>query len=277
MLAIVLSLVGAWCWGISDFGAGLISRRLPVISVVGGAQLFGLAVAMLLVLVSGDPFPDRGAALASVAAGCSGLAGLALFYRALAVGTMSVVAPIGATGVALPLLVGLAGGDDPAPAQLVGLAAAIAGVLAASREPRDGARAVPMRGAGLAVLSALGFGGYFIAAHTAARGGVPWLLVLSHSVVVPVLVVGALARAVKLPARADVPLLIGVGAFDIAATAMYGIANRHGLLSIVSVVGSTYPVTTLLLARHFLRERLARSQAVGVSLALGGVALIAAG
>jgi drug/metabolite transporter (DMT)-like permease len=73
------------------------------------------------------------------------------------------------------------------------------------------------------------------------------------------------------------PALIGVGAFDLAATGLYGIANRHGLLSIVSVVGSLYPVTTLLLARRLLRERLVRSQAVGVSLALGGVALIAAG
>jgi drug/metabolite transporter (DMT)-like permease len=276
-LAIVLSLAAACCWGISDFAAGLLSRRLPVISVIGGAQLFGLSVAALLVLASGDPFPDRGAALAAVAAGCSGLAGLALFYRALAVGTMSVVAPIGATGVALPLLVGVAGGDSPAAAQAVGLAAAVAGVLVASRKPREGASAGRMRGAGLAVLAALGFGGYFIAAHTGARGGVPWLLLLSHGVIVPVIVVAALMRAVKLPARGDVPALIGVGAFDLVATGLYGIANRHGLLSIVSVVGSLYPLTTLLLARQLLRERLAPSQAVGVSLALGGVALIAGG
>jgi drug/metabolite transporter (DMT)-like permease len=277
VLAIVLSAVASSCWGVSDFVAGLLSRRLPVISVIAGAQLFGLTVSALLVLVSGDPFPDRGAALAAVAAGCSGLAGLAIFYRALAVGTMSVVAPIGATGVALPLLVGLAGGDNPAATQAVGLAAAVAGVLVASREPREGASAGRMRGAGLAVLAALGFGGYFIAAHTGARGGVPWLLLLSHGVIVPVVVVAALARAVKLPARGDLPALIGVGAFDLAATALYGIANRHGLLSIVSVVGSLYPVTTLMLARRFLHERIARSQAVGVSLALGGVALIAAG
>jgi drug/metabolite transporter (DMT)-like permease len=277
VLAIVLSLVAACCWGISDFVAGLLSRRLPVILVIAGAQLFGLSVAALLVLASRDPFPDRGAALAAVAAGCSGLAGLGLFYRALAVGTMSVVAPIGATGVVLPLLVGVAGGDNPAAAQAVGLAAAVAGVLVASREPREGASAGQMRGAGLAVLAAVGFGGYFVAAHTGARGGVPWLLVLSHGVIVPVVVVAALLRAVKLPSRGDVPALIGVGAFDLAATALYGIANRHGLLSIVSVVGSLYPLTTLLLARRLLRERLARSQAVGVSLALGGVALIAAG
>jgi drug/metabolite transporter (DMT)-like permease len=277
VLAIVVSMTASCCWGVSDFVAGLLSRRLPVISVIVGAQLFGLTVAALLVLISGDPFPDRGAALAAVAAGCSGLAGLASFYRALAVGTMSVVAPIGATGVALPLLVGLAGGDNPAATQAVGLAAAVAGVLVASREPREGASAGRMRGAGLAVLAALGFGGYFIAAHTGARGGVPWLLLLSHGVILPVVVVAAFVRVVKLPARGDVPALIAVGAFDIVATGLYGIANRHGQLSVVSVVGSLYPVTTLLLARRFLHERIAPSQAVGVSLALGGVALIAAG
>jgi drug/metabolite transporter (DMT)-like permease len=276
MLAIVLSMAASCCWGIADFGAGLISRRLPVITVIVCVQLLTLAISALLVLVSGDPFPAADAATASVLAGCSGVAGLTIFYRALAIGTMSVVAPIGATGVALPLVVGLAGGDSPAPAQAAGLAAAVAGVLLASREPRQNAPTRHTRGAGLAGLAALGFGGYFIAAHTGARGGVPWLLLLSHAAILPVAVAAPWIRGAELPARSDLPALVGIGTVDLAATALYGVANRHGQLSIVAVVGSLYPLTTLLLARRFLHERIARSQAVGISLALGGVALIAA-
>ena len=147
MLAIALSLAASCCWGISDFGAGLTSRRLPVVTVIAGVQLVGVIASALLVLVTGDPLPGGHAVLASLLAGCSGLAGLTAFYRALAIGTMSVVAPIGATGVALPLVVGPAGGDHPAPAQAVGLAATVAGVLLASREPRGELGAGQLRGA----------------------------------------------------------------------------------------------------------------------------------
>ena len=276
-MAIALSLVAACCWGTADFGAGLLSRRLTVATVIVAIQLVGLAGSALIVVISGDPFPGGHTVLASVLAGGSGLAGLTAFYRALAIGTMSVVAPIGATGVALPLIVGLAGGDDPAPAQAAGLAIAVAGVLLASREPAERTGSVQMRGAGLAVLAAIGFGGYFIGAHTGARGGVPWLLLLSHAVVVPSAAVLFLTRHAKPPPAGDVLPLMAIAAFDLGATALYGVANRHGDLSIVSVVGSLYPIATLILARRVLHERLLRSQAVGVSLALGGVALIAAG
>ena len=277
MLAIALSLTASCAWGVADFSAGLMSRRLSVLTVMVCVQLVGLVVSALLVLVSGDRFPHGDAVAGAVLAGCSGLTGLTIFYRALSIGTMSIVAPIAATGVALPLLVGLVGGDHPASTQAVGLGAAVVGVLLAAREPSSERLAGRMRGAGLALLAALGFGGYFIGAHVGARGGVPWLLLLSHSVTLPFALAIVLSRRFAIPAPRDLLALIGIGGFDLAATALYGIANRHGSLSIVSVVGSLYPLTTLLLARRFLHERIARSQAVGVSLALGGVALIAAG
>jgi drug/metabolite transporter (DMT)-like permease len=277
VLAIALSLTASCAWGVADFSAGLMSRRLSVLTVIVSVQLVGLVASVLLVLAFGDPFPRGDAAAGAVLAGCSGLTGLTIFYRALAIGTMSVVAPIAATGVALPLLVGVVGGDHPAPTQAIGLGATVVGVLLASREPRTAKFAGQRRGAGLAVLAALGFGGYFIGAHVGARGGVPWLLLLSHSVTLPFALAVVLSRRSAMAAPRDLLALIGIGAFDLTATALYGIANRHGSLSIVSVVGSLYPLTTLLLARRFLHERIAQSQALGVTLALGGVALIAAG
>lgn len=277
MLAVALALVASCCWGLSDFGGGLASRRLPAAAVVASMELVGLALSALLVAFSADPLPAPAEIGGALLAGVSGLAGLLAFYRALAIGTMSIVAPIAATGVTLPLVVGLASGDRVGAARAVGLAVTVTGVLLASREPRTDAAFVRARGVGLALLAAAGFGGYFIGAHVGARGGVAWLLLLSHAVALPLLAGVLRSHGGSALRRRDVPLLAAIGLFDFGATGLYGIANRHGLLSVVAVVGSLYPVVTLLLARHFLSERMARPQAVGVALALAGVALVAAG
>jgi drug/metabolite transporter (DMT)-like permease len=287
VLAVLLSLCASACWGLSDFLAGLVSRRLPVLTVMFGAQTLGLlGCAAALAVVVPSP-PSRGHALAALAAGASGVAGLACFYRALAVGTMSVVAPIGATGVALPVLVGLAGGDRLRAAQAVGLVLTVCGVVLVARPAEAavgrGHAAAPagVRGGGssvpLALAAAAGFGGYFVFAHSAARGGVLWLLVLSHLVILPLGVVLVLARRPLLAPRADAPLIALIAVVDLSATALYGVANRHGGLAIVAVAGSLYPAVTLLLARAVLHERMDRIQGLGVLAALGGVALLAGG
>jgi drug/metabolite transporter (DMT)-like permease len=279
VLAVALSVAASCCWGIADFWAGLASRRLPLLTVTATVQMAGMVLSALLVLASGDPLPHGDAIIGAVLAGCSGLTGLTILYRALALGTMSVVAPIAATGVALPLVVGLLTGDHLATPQAVGLGATVVGVVLASREPDNSATVRTTRGAGLAALSAIGFGGYLIFAHTGARGGVPWLLLLSHGAALPVvaaMLLGVGGRVAR-PSRRDALALVALGAIDLFATGLYGLANRHGQLSIVAVVGSLYPVSTLVLARFVLRERAARSQVAGVALALVGAAAVGAG
>lgn len=302
MLAVLLSLCASGCWGLSDFVAGTASRRLPVLTVMFGAQTLGLIGCVVALVVTAPAAPGFDHALASLAAGASGVAGLACFYRALSAGTMSVVAPIGATGVALPVLVGLAGGDQLRTLQAIGLALAVCGVVLASRPAEEqlagsarprapqpsgdrsrlrGAREVRPRSGGrsvlLALAAALGFGGYFTFAHSGARGGVLWLLVLSHLVILPIGLALVWARRPLLVPRPDLPVVALIGVVDLSATALYAVANRHGNLSIVAVAGSLYPAVTVLLARAFLHERLAAVQGAGVLAALGGVALIAGG
>lgn len=284
MLAVLLSLTAAGCWGVSDFAAGLVARRLPVLTVMLGAQTLGLVVCALALAIVAPAVPSEGHLLAALAAGGSGIVGLGCFYRALAVGTMSVVAPIGATGVALPVLVGLASGDRLRAAQAIGLLLTVCGVVLASRpgapegDPPPGRdRAATRRSVLLALAAAIGFGGYFSFAHSGARGGVLWLLVLSHLMVVPVAVVVVLAGRPLRPPRRDVPLVAVVGLVDLLATGLYGLANRHGALAIVAVAGSLYPAVTVLLARAVLHERLVPAQGAGVLAALGGVVLLAAG
>jgi drug/metabolite transporter (DMT)-like permease len=278
MLAVALSAFAACAWGTSDFCAGVISRRLPEVTVVATIQVAGLAVMAALLALARPAAPSADEALASVAAGCSGIAGLVCFYRALATGTMSIVAPIGACGVALPVLVGFAQGDELATAQVVGLVLTVVGVVLASRAPGEQGHHPTAGSVSLALLAALGFGGYFVFAHTGARGGVLWLVGLSHLVAIP-LVAGVLltGRRVFPALRRDTWLVVAIGVPDLLATLLYGVANRHGDLALVAAAGSLYPVVTVFLARAVLHERVLPVQGLGVAAALTGVVLLAAG
>jgi drug/metabolite transporter (DMT)-like permease len=279
---VLLALAASLCWGAADFTAGLKARTvaLPVVLLV--SQGVGFAIALLIVVVSQRPAPGVAQELAGLGGGAGGIAGLACFYRALATGTMSVVAPRAATGGVIPGVAGGVGGDHLAAIQVLGMLAAVVGVVLSSRhpdpDPESADRRLHRRGVKLALLAAVGFGSYFLLAHIAARGGVGWLLLNAHiTTVLGVLIAALFMRStLRAPGRADLGVLALAGAVDLAATGLYGIANRHGQLSIVAVAGSLYPVATVLLARSVLRERVARLQAVGVGLALAGVALIAA-
>lgn len=280
MLGIAFALGASACWGTADFLGGLFSRRLSVLVVLFTIEVSGLLVVAAVVAGTAEPFPAEREALAALAAGTAGISALGAFYRALAIGTMSIVAPVSASGVALPVVVGLATGDALSTVVATGLVVTVAGVILASRhvEDGDGVHAPPSRASiGLALLAALGFGTFFIAYDVAADGSLLWAMLLSRVVAVPLVGGLILVRRPELPSRDDLGKLSAVGIVDLSAIALYALANRHGDLSVVSVVGSLYPVMTVLLARAVLSERIARSQAVGVAAALVGVALVAAG
>ena len=282
MLAVALALAASACWGVADFTAGLKTRRLPVTLVLLVVQGVGCLWALAVVVATGEPAPDATSAAASVLAGVAGAAALGALYRALAIGTMGVVAPISATGVALPVVVGVATGDRLSLVVSAGLALAVAGVLLASREHHDDAeRASAGRLSILLALAAAGgFGTYFVLADQAADASVLWLLLLARLVVVPVLAVLVLAGAGRRRSplrRDDAAALAFAGTLDVGATALFAVATTRGALSIVAVVGALYPVATVLLARIVLHERLEPAQVAGVAAAFAGVALIVAG
>jgi drug/metabolite transporter (DMT)-like permease len=264
---------------VADFTGGLKTRRLPVPFVLLVVQGVGLLWVLAGLAASGEPLPSGGAVAASLAAGVAGATALGAFYRALAIGTMSVVAPISATGVALPVVVGVATGDRLSTVVSAGLAVTVVGVLLASREQHEDAAvaAAGRASIALALLAAVGFGSYFVLADVAADESVLWLLALARLVVVPVLAAVTLARGAPRPQAGDVLLLVLAGTLDVAATGLYGLATREGALSIVAVVGSLYPVATVLLARAMLHERIRPVQVAGVLASFAGVALIVAG
>jgi drug/metabolite transporter (DMT)-like permease len=280
VLAIALSLCASMSWGLADFMAGLKSRRLGVLTVLAWVEGVGLVVVLAVIVAAGEPLPDARTTVYAVLAGTAGVSALGAFYRALSVGTMSIVAPISATGVMLPVIVGLASGDTLTIVIGLGMAAAIGGVLMASREEVDElAEGGPNRTAViLALTAAAGFGLYFTLGDIAADGSVLWLLAAGRFVALP-FILGLLVRsgAPLRPGRTDAWQLALIGCADLAATGLYGLATREGDLSIVAVVGSLYPVVTVLLARGVLKERITRLQAAGVALALVGVGMVSVG
>jgi drug/metabolite transporter (DMT)-like permease len=210
---------------------------------------------------------------------------LAAFYRGLAIGTMSVVAPISATGAAVPVLVGLAEGERPGVLQVAGMAAALVGVILAAREcepaedegaeHREAGRAAIV----LALVAAAGFGTFFVGVDRAsATAEVPWVIVVSRSCSLVLVLVAALVARPDLPRDApSFGALAMVGVLDLSANGLFALATTEGLLSVVAVLGSLYPAVTVVLARFVLAERVSGSQQVGIGLTLAGVVAISAG
>jgi drug/metabolite transporter (DMT)-like permease len=281
LVAVGLALAASACWGVADFTAGLLSRRLSALLILLGQQTVGIVVVGAVVVATTEGPPNARAVVVSLLAGVSGAVALACFYRALAVGTMSVVAPISASGATLPVVVGAATGDRPSALQAAGLAVTMVGVLLASRELAEGeeARGAARTSVLLALAAALGFGAFFALSDSAADESVLWLLLLGRAISAVLLAAAIVAvrERPERPTRADAGTIAAIGVLDLAATALYAVANTEGLLSVVAVVGSLYPVTTVLLARFVLHERLRASQAAGVLLAFTGVAAVAGG
>jgi drug/metabolite transporter (DMT)-like permease len=280
LLGLGLGLTSSLCWGVSDFIGGLSARRLPLLFVMISSQAVGLAVVIGVVAVRGTGAPDLARLLPAVGGGLAGIAALTSFYRALAIGTMSVVAPIAATGVSVPVVVGIARGDRPAASQLIGIVIAVIGVVLASREHGPGIEdpGASRAGIALALLAAVGFGCYFVGVQSSARADPMWALLASRVAGVALLLLVAAAQggiAVARPGRLW-PLAV-MGVLDVSATGFYAVATRHGLLSVVSVAASLYPLATVVLARVVLGERVRRVQEVGIAAALTGVVLMASG
>ena len=274
MSGVPAALAASWLWGTADFLAGRASRTTPALLVALVGQAAGLLALAVVLVVRADGAPDPAALAPGACAGLCGVVAVLAFYRALALGTMSVVAPIVATSAAVPVLAGVLEGERPAALQWAGVALAMAGVVLAAREPAaddDGTRAIP-----LALLAAamLGLQLVFLGdtAEADALGGVA----ASRAVSVTLIALAVLATVRTLPLR-RAPELASIGLLDTGANVAFAIATTGGLLALVAMLGSLFPVVTIALAYVVLGERLGGVQRAGIVLALGGVLLISAG
>jgi drug/metabolite transporter (DMT)-like permease len=277
--AVLLALAASLTWGFADFGAGIGARRVRVPLVIVASQLAGLVFVGLLVAVVRPHVPSTAQLGWGALGGAIGVIGLASFYRGLAVGAMGIVGPLAATAAVVPLAYGLARGERPSSLQLAGLALAFVGVLAASVERAQRLEGRRMSaGVGFALFAALAFGCALTCMSKAAPGGALWATLAMRATAVPMILVAVLVlRPAVRELRPSLRLIAAAGVGDTAATVLFGLATTRGLLSVVSVLASLYPVVLVAMARVFLHERIAHHQLAGVAVALGGVALISAG
>jgi drug/metabolite transporter (DMT)-like permease len=275
--AIVLALGASLSWGFADFFGPLKGRTLGALRVLIFAQISGFIVIAIAVAVRGKA-PHDATLLLAIPAALSGTLGLFAYYRGMAVGAMSVVAPIAGISAALPVSVGLATGDRPSLVQIGGIVLALLGVGIASREPGRGGSRKIAAGVGLALLAAIGFGGYFVPMHEAGAVDFWWAsLIFRATALLVVLVAVAVVRPSLRLTIPDLAFVSAVGIGDLLGNVLFAAASGHGLLSVTSVLASLYPVVTVALARIVLRERVARSQQAGVVATLAGIAMITAG
>jgi drug/metabolite transporter (DMT)-like permease len=277
MAGVALALGSGLLWGCSDFWGGALSRRAPVLTVSFLSQGVGF-VALLVALpfahgISGTSFRF------GLLAGFGGAAGLSLFYWALSIGTMSIVAPIAACSVLIPFSLALARGERPSALALGGAALAVVGIVAASVEERRSDVRARGRAIVIAVASAVAIGVFMYFLGRGGQAGSSYSTLLGARIVSLALLGGAVMTA-RARLRQPAPTLAqiaAVGLGDVGANTLFTLAADRALLAIVSVLGSVYPVATVILAHLVLGERITRVQKAGVLVALAGVGAVSVG
>ncbi|MER5811874.1 DMT family transporter [Streptomyces sp. NPDC002033] len=285
----LFALATAVLWGLADFGGGLLTRRIPALTVVVASQIVAVLVLGTIVIATGA-WRETGPQLwFAVGAGLVGPAAMLAFYKALALGPMGVVSPLGSIGVVVPVGAGLALGERPGAGQFAGIAVALVGIILAGGPELRGAP-VQRQAIVLTLLAAFGFGAVMALIAQASTTLTGLFLALFVQRVTNVAVGGAALwaqvrrGAPALPAGTGprllwslLPALAFVGLADVAANGTYAVAAQSGPVTVAAVVSSLYPVVTAFAAFAVLRERLRGIQAAGAGLALAGTVLLAAG
>jgi len=271
---LAFSLLATLTWGMSDFTGGYASRRtnaflLTTITHVSGAVLmFGLAVLLH------SPFPSQHGIAWAMAAGFLGGSALAIFYKALSVGKMGLTAPVAAlVGAAVPTIVGIFQDGWPGRFTIMGFVLAGIGIWLIARVENGGGRP---KGLGLALISGLGFAGFFLCIRQAGDISALWAAAFSR--LASLLATGMFilaTRQFRPLAKAGIGLGILAGALDSTGSAVFVRASQAGRLDAAVVISSLYPAVTVLLARFLLDEHLSRWRMVGLVAALLAVSLIA--
>ena len=273
MTPLLLALGASLAWGVADFVGPLVSRTLGMLRVLFWAQVGGVLAIGLAVAVRGQG-PAGWAVLFAILASLGGMLGLFAYYRGMKTGAMSVIAPIAGVSAVIPVVFGIATGDNPSTAQIAGVVCALVGVGLASVEHHEGSARVAA-GVGLALLAALGFGFYFPWMHAAGKVDFWWASLVFRSTALLIVAAALSAQRPSLRLRPrDLGIVVAVGIGDTIGNVLFAASSSHGLVSLTAVLASLYPVVTVLLAAAVLRERVAPMQRAGIALTLAGVALI---
>ena len=275
-LVVVFGLFSAASWGGGDFAGGIAARRASVFGIVLGSQAVGMLLALVLAIVRAEPVPSPVDLGWSSLAGLFGGGGILALYHGLAVGRISVVAPVtGVLGAGVPVLVGVVLEGLPPPIVVAGILCGVAAVVLVSRGSDAGAG---RSGVELGLAAGLGIGLFNVTITRIDESAVFGPLVVVRLTAAIALFAALVAtRRSTHPPRELWPIVAVIGLLDMAGNAGFLFAEQTGSLAVASLLSSLYPVTTVVLAAVFLRERVQRGHAVGILLAFAAIAMIVAG
>lgn len=276
MISIAYGLISAVLWGAGDFTGGLASRRTGAFRVVFFGEIIGIALLFVAALGLQPAVPGSSDMLKATLAGALGSLGLVLLYHSMATGTMSIAAPVSAlTAGILPVVVGAFQEGLPSGLTMVGFAFALMAVWFVS-QGEGGSRNILTHLADLRLplLAGVGFGCYFVVMHSAAQESTLWPMVVSRAGGLAVIGMVMLMRREPLHVvRAAWPVIAMNGALDVGGNTFYILAGQTGRMDVSAVLSSLYPGVTVILAGLVLKERLSRTQWVGITMALIAVVL----
>jgi len=281
MSSILLGLSSALSWGAADFTGGLVSRKTGAFRAALWGETVGLLLLVPAALASGEPSPDATSWMQAGLAGALGTLGLVLLYHAMATGTMSIAAPVSALMTAiLPVVAGSLSEGSPGSLAFVGFGFALLAVWLISQS-EDGVKDIlsHLSALRLPLLAGVGFGCYFILIHSAARDSTWWPMVASRAAGWILIAIFMMSRreSMGLPSgtRSIWPIIVMNGILDAGGNFFYILAGHGGRLDVSAVLGSLYPGATVLLAWLILKERLRRTQWIGIWCALVAILLLA--
>jgi drug/metabolite transporter (DMT)-like permease len=280
--AVLLALLSSLSYGASDYLGGLKSRLLPVVTVLLVSHTAALLGIVATLAIAVGEVPDSSFLFYGMLAGVAEAVGLAALYQGLAVGKMSIVAAVAATAPVVPVVASVVTGDMPGALQWLGIVIAIGGIsllaLGSASEDDPHALSRPAVSIAYGLLTAVGLGFFLLAMDRAADGSVQWALIAARATTVGLFTIAfLLIRPEGELKLTDWGWLALIGLLILVADSFYAVATVKGVLSVVAVLSSLYPVVTILLARFHLGERLSRQQVAGIAIVLVGAASLSIG
>ncbi|MCF8069217.1 MAG: DMT family transporter [Desulfobacterales bacterium] len=276
MEAVIFALLACFAWGLTGFLGGLKTRQIPLLSVVIVTQCVGLITSAVVLTMHWTNISIDSSMFFAVLAGIASVGILSFGYRGMAIGPMGIVSAICCTGAVYPVVYDLVVNGYIEFFQMLGIILAMLGVTLITREKHsDSDKKHSSKGIKLGILASLSVGAFYIFMDAASNTDPFWATVILRISTCTIFSIAFFTTRTRLQFRpVDLPVLILIGVFDTLAVFLFGIATKTGMVSIVSVISSLYPVVTILLAGLFLRERMGRLQTVGVISALAGVVVI---
>jgi len=276
---ILLAAAAALVYGVGDYCGGRASRKIDSLVVTCAGQIFSLMLLGIFLVILGDPAPGMHDWLWGAAGGLGGFVGLTLFYYALAKGSMTVVAPLAAViSAALPIGTGLFLGDRPSLIAYVGIVVAIVGIALVTGAVGTAHAPTKLAIVGVATLAGCGFGWMFVCLDRTSSDSGMWPLLAARIASISIAATIIAFRGRSRLGQGRIPAIaLWAGFFDMGANVLFVFANRHGMLSLVSVITALYPVSTIVLALRLDHEKANRSQFVGMACAALALVFVSLG